>query len=146
MAASSGGWGRRWGFRLQHDPRKAGGVSEPVVWSRSAESLAPRVYEDSITVRVINHPDLSGLIVDRFEVVEPIGVEAAAHHLLGSEQLVPVQTRLLDWFGNRDGVFNAGDVLRWLDHCATGNAASGCAARPMAPRAGGPQIPPGRRP
>lgn len=126
--------------------RRAGGVSEPIVWSRSAESLAPGIYEDSITVRVVNHPDVKGLIVDRFEVVEPIGVDAAAHHLLGSGQLVPAQTRLLDWFGNGDGVFNAGDVLRWLDHCASGIAASGCAARPAPPLVGGPRIPPGRQP
>ncbi len=107
--------------------RATGGYGEQVVWTRLAESLDPGVYEDTITIRVQGRPALSGVIVDRFEVVEEIGVEEAVHHLLGLELLAPVQIGFLDWFGNGDGDFNAGDVLRWFDHCAAGGEGSGCA-------------------
>ena len=93
----------------------------------SASVLDPGVYEDTITIRVQGRPALSGVIVDRFEVVEEIGVEEAVHHLLGLELLAPVQIGFLDWFGNGDGDFNAGDVLRRFDHCAAGGEGSGCA-------------------
>ncbi len=107
-----------------------GGREDPVVWTRSSESLDPGVYVDTITIRVDGHPDLAGLIVDRFEVVAPMSVEDAAHHLLGQERLAPAQESFLDWFGNRDETFNAGDVLRWLDHCGVEGEGSGCERPP----------------
>ena len=116
--ASGGGW-------LEME-RTAGGYGEAVVWRRNTRGLAMGVYEDTITVRVDGHPDLVGVIVDRFEIVAPISVDDAAHQLLGEDRLVSGQVLLLDWFGNRDGTFNAGDVLRWLDHCAAGGTGSGC--------------------
>ena len=76
------------------------------------------------------HPEVKGLIVDRVEVVEAIRVEDAVFHLLGVDRLAAGQVRFLDWFGNRDGTLNAGDVLRWLDHCGAGEADSGCASGP----------------
>ena len=110
--------------------RGAGGRGDPVVWTRSSESLDPGVYEDTIAIRVEGHPDLAGLIVDRLEVVAPMTVEEAAHHLLGLELLTPAQESFLDWFGNRDEVLNAGDVLRWLDHCGPEGEGSGCERPP----------------
>ena len=107
-----------------------GGREDPVVWTRSSESLDPGVYEDTITIRVDGRPDLMGLIVDRFEVVPPLSVEEAAHHLLGLELLTPGQESFLDWFGNHDEVLNAGDVLRWLDHCGAAGEGSGCEKPP----------------
>lgn len=114
-----------------------GGRQEPIVWTRSSESLDIGVYEDTITIRVEGHPDVVGLIVDRFEVVAPMSVEAAAQHLLGLERLVPAQESFLDWFGNGDEVLNAGDVLRWLDHCGVEGEGSGCEETP----AGAPPAP-----
>ncbi len=108
--------------------RTEGGYDEAVVWRRDTEGLDPGVYADTITVRVEGHPELMGVIVDRFEIVEAIAVDDAAYHLLGEDRLVPGQLLLLDWFGNRDGTFNAGDVLKWLDHCAAGGSGSGCAS------------------
>lgn len=66
------------------------------------------------------------MIVDRLEVVEAIEVEDAVYHLLGEDRLGAGQAGLLDWFGNRDGTLNTGDVLRWLDHCGAGEPGSGC--------------------
>jgi len=109
--------------------REEGGYHENIVWRRETDGLGVGLHEDTITVRVKGHPNLVGVIVDRLEVVEPIGVEDAAHHLLGLDRLGEGQVRLLDWFGNRDGTFNAGDVLRWLDHCASGGSGSGCQRR-----------------
>ena len=108
--------------------REDGGYDEAVVWRRETAGLGPGVYEDTITIQVRGHPDLTGVIVDRVEIVAPIAVEDAAYHLLGEERLVPAQVLMLDWFGNRDGAFNAGDVLKWLDHCAAGGSGSGCAS------------------
>ena len=106
--------------------RRQGGFREQVVWRRDARDLAVGTHEDTITIRVKDHPDLVGLIVDRVRVVETIGVEDAALHLLGEERLDSGQVDLLDWFGNRDGTLNSGDVLRWIDHCAAGGAGTGC--------------------
>lgn len=106
--------------------RTGGGYGEAVVWRRNTGGLAVGVYEGTITVRVDGHPELVGVIVDRFEIVPPIAVDDAAHHFLGEDRLAPGQVLLLDWFGNRDGAFNAGDVLKWLDHCAAGGSGSGC--------------------
>ena len=106
--------------------RAAGAHGEAVVWTRASAALEAGVHEDTITVRVQGRPEISGLIADRFEVVEGMTVRDAAHHVLGLDRLEAGQVRFLDWFGNRDGTFNAGDVLRWLDYCASGG--SGCPA------------------
>ena len=106
--------------------RGAGAYGEAVVWTRDAEALAAGVHRDTIAVRVEGRPELAGMIVDRFEVVEGMTVEDAALQVLGLDTLEAGQTRFLDWFGNRDGTFNAGDVLRWLDHCRNAPAGSGC--------------------
>ena len=119
--------------------RASGGRADSITWSRSAVGLEAGLYEDTVVVGVEGRPELRGLIVDRFDVAGPVAVEAAAHHLLGAERLAAGQTGFLDWFGNRDGEFNAGDVLRWLDHCAAVEAAGGCAIVPAPTQ-------PGRRP
>ena len=108
--------------------RSEGGFDDPVAWTRDAEDLDAGVYNATITVRVRGHPDLVGTIVDRFEVVDPISAKDAALHLLGESRLSAGQVELLDWFGNRDGSFNAGDVLRWIDHCRRRGAGAGCGA------------------
>ena len=98
------------------------------MWTRNSAALTSGVREDTITIRVQGRPELSAVIVDRFEVVEGMTLEDAALQVLGLDRLEAGQTRFLDWFGNRDGTFNLGDVLRWLDHCAAGPAGSGCPA------------------
>ena len=104
--------------------REEGGYHEDIVWKRETDGLEAGVYEDTITIRVKDHPGLVGVIVDRLQVVEAIEMEDAVYHLLGEDRLGAGQIDLLDWFGNRDGTMNSGDVLRWLDHCADGG--SGC--------------------
>ncbi len=114
--------------------RGTGAYEEAVVWTRRAAALDAGVREDTIVVRVQGRPELAGVIVDRFEVVNGMTVEDAALQVLGLDRLEAGQTGFLDWFGNRDGTLNAGDVLRWLDHCAAGRPGSGC--RPGASSAG----------
>lgn len=123
----------------------AGQGTDPIAWSRSAAALAVGVHEDTIAIGVANQPDLRGLIVDRFDVQQAVAVETAAHHLLGIDGLVSGQMRFLDWLGNRDGEFNAGDVLRWLDHCADPAGGGGCASMPVT-TADEPDTREGRRP
>ena len=123
----------------------SGGRTDRIAWTRSAGALEAGVYEDTITVTVRDQPHLRGVIVDRFDVQEPIGVEEAALQLLGLERLVDGQIDFLEWFGNQDGEFNIGDVLRWLDHCATSEAGGEC-ARASAPTPEPTDIPRGGRP
>ena len=130
FGAASAVWTASSGSEWLMIDKTAGGREAPIVWSRSSESLDPGTFEDTIMIRVPGRSYLLGMIVDRFEVVAPMTVEGAAQHLLGDEQLQPEQERFLDWFGNRDGTFNAGDVLRWLDHCAAGGEESGCGTPP----------------
>lgn len=126
--------------------RAAGSHEETIVWTRSARSLSPGEYVDTLTIRIEGRPHLSALIVDRFVVVENLGAEDAALHLLGAGRLSISQERFLDWFGNRDGSFNAGDVLRWLDHCVEGSPGSGCAAAALRAGARSAGVRVGRRP
>lgn len=128
FGADSAVWNARTSASWMDLRASAGGRTEPVVWGRSARTLVAGVHEDTITVGVAGRPELRGLIVDRFDVQEAVGVEEAALHLLGVEGLVPRQTAFLDWLGNRDGAFNAGDVLRWLDHCTVAGNGAGCVA------------------
>lgn len=110
--------------------RETGGLHDPIVFSRSAAAQAVGVYQDTVTVGVVGRPDLAGIIVDGFEVVRPMSARDAAvlllEHLGTDGTYRSGQSLLLDWFGNGDGEFDAGDVLRWLDHCAAGGADSGC--------------------
>ncbi len=130
FGADSAMWTATTDAPWQRLERASGGRADSIAWSRSAVGLQPGVYEATVVVGVEGRPELRGLIVDRFHVADPVAVEAAAHHLLGVERLAAGQTDFLDWFGNRDGEFNAGDVLRWLDHCSANETAGGCAAVP----------------
>lgn len=144
FGADSATWTAASGSEWLTVERGSGGRADPIVWTRTSESLDPGVYTDTITIRVDGHPDLVGLVVDSLAVVPPMTVEDVAHHLLGLEVLAPAQEDFLDWFGNGDGVFNAGDVLRWLDHCsATGD--SGCEKPPGEPASGQEPVSPARR-
>jgi len=97
--------------------RASGGADEHVVWSRSSRLLAPGVYEDTITIAVEGNQDVTGSIVDRFEVAGRMSVEDVALDYLGVARLTPAQVRFLIWFGNENTLFDIGDVLRWFDHC-----------------------------
>lgn len=131
FGADSAVWTASSGTEWLMIERTAGGREDPVVWSRSSESLDPGTYADTIMLGVPGRSYLVGRIVDSLEVVAAFTVEEAAHHLLGGERLEPGQESFLDWFGNRDETFNAGDVLRWLDHCLEGEG-SGCGTPPGA--------------
>lgn len=105
--------------------REEGGYLDNIVWRRETGDLAVGFHEDTITIRVRGRPHLVGLIVDRVLVVEAIDVRDAVYHLLGVDRLSDRQLDMLRWFGNRDGILDAGDVLRWLDYCAGGGAGCG---------------------
>ena len=106
--------------------RSEGGFRDHIVWRRNAEELEAGVYEGEITIKVRGYPELVGTITDSLEVVEETAVEDAARHLMGESRLGSGQLEFLDWFGNGDGSFNLGDVLRWIDHCGGGGDDIGC--------------------
>ena len=127
FGADSAVWTARTGAPWLELTRTSGGRSDPITWTRSAAAVGPGIHVDTITVVVEGNSEIVGLIVDRFHVQEPIGVEAAARHLLGQESLASGQVGFLDWLGNQDGVLNAGDLLKWLHHCADSDQLGGCA-------------------
>lgn len=59
-----------------------------------------------------------------------LSFDSVVAHLMGTAQpLTPDDIRFLDLLGNRNGRFDLGDFVAWLD--ATGFAARGAAARPV---------------
>lgn len=126
FGADSAVWTARTGAPWLTLTRTSGGRSDPITWTRSAAAVGPGIHVDTITVVVEGNSEIMGLIVDRFRVQEPIGVETAALHLLGQESLASGQVEFLDWLGNQDGVLNAGDILKWLHHCVDSGDSDGC--------------------
>ena len=106
---------------------ESGTAPDAIEWVRSALDLEAGVHADTIAVAAPGHPGVAGRIVDRFTVASRIDVETAALQLLGTEGLSPEQAAFLDWLGNGSGEVDAGDVLRWLHHCAPGGERGGCA-------------------
>ena len=54
--------------------------------------------------------------------------EAAAAALLGEGNLSPVQLDALDHLGNRNGSYDLGDLLSWVEHCRRGEVNCGTTA------------------
>ncbi len=82
-------------------------------WTRDAGVLTPGIYVDTITV--VAGPATSQFL-DTLEVTRAVlTVDDAVQELLEGGVLADVHKRYLDSLGNRDGVFNLGDVLAHLD-------------------------------
>jgi hypothetical protein len=82
-------------------------------WTKSAMNLRDAVYIDTITITAPSAPTL--LLVDTLVVVAPAVTRACVtDHLLGAPCLDATQLRWLDLAGNRDGVYNLGDLLAYL--------------------------------
>ena len=102
--------------------RASGGRDDPVVWTRSAAALEAGTYDGSIDVRVQGDPDLHGTIVERFDVRPAASLDEALAQLFGESVLDAARVEFLDWFGNHNGIYDVGDVFKWLHHGGGGGS------------------------
>ena len=96
---------------------QSGQLNRHVVWDRLAVQYAPGTYVDSIIVTLQRDPSIKAVFVDTLEVVavqlpEPI---AAVDELFQAGQLTDDQRALFDRDGNRNGAYDLGDFLAWVD-------------------------------
>ena len=72
--------------------------------------------------------DIAGDIVDEASdliLVEGVSPEAAAAALFGETGLSEAQLAAFDRLGNRNGAYDLGDVLSWIERCGRGEASCG---------------------
>lgn len=107
QARSRAGW-----LRLAAE---AGVGSGMLRWTRSPAGLAAGTYVDSIVVSPFAAAGGLQLVDTLYVLAAAPGAEAAIDELLGAARLLAGERRLLDQQGNRDGVYNLGDLLALLD-------------------------------
>jgi hypothetical protein len=95
----------------------AGRGGGPLSWNRDPAGLAPGTYVDTLQVSVPGAGGSPFSIVDSTFVFEPgFTVACAAGGLLSPGGcLGAVERNYLDLSGNRDGTYNLGDLLGYLD-------------------------------
>ena len=96
---------------------QSGQLNRHVVWDRLAVQYAPGTYVDSVIVTLQSDPAVKAVFTDTLEVVavqlpEPI---TAVEELFRAGQLSDDQRTLFDREGNRNGVYDLGDFLAWVD-------------------------------
>jgi hypothetical protein len=94
-----------------------GNGSGPLAWNRDASGLNPGVYVDTLWVIAAGASGSPASIIDSLGVYEPqIAVLCATSVLLsGGGCLGSVGADFLDQTGNRDGSYDLGDLLAYLD-------------------------------
>jgi subtilisin len=94
-----------------------GRLGDYVYWERRSASSSAGLYVDSVRVQLVGSPGLEAVFVDTLEVVsvELPAVGLAVDELVRGGQLNNDQRMLLDSDGNRNGYFDLGDFLAWVD-------------------------------
>jgi M6 family metalloprotease-like protein len=94
----------------------AGTGSGTLRWSRNPGGLSAGIHVDTITVTAIGSPGSPARIIDSLAIYErPISVACAIDEILGSACLPDLESTYLDRNGNKDGHYNLGDLLSYLD-------------------------------
>ena len=84
-----------------------------ISWTKSAENLRDGIFVDTITVLGADAAPVR--LVDTLVVIAPVVVRSCVvNHMLGAPCLDAAQMKWLDLAGNRDGVYNLGDLLAYL--------------------------------
>ncbi|MCA9764183.1 MAG: hypothetical protein KC544_13765, partial [Gemmatimonadetes bacterium] len=88
-----------------------------VRWVRSIAALGPGVHAGSVVIELVGEPGASITYADTLEVQEvPVPTPAlAADALFGTGTLSSQQRAVFDAAGNRNGSFDLGDFLAWVD-------------------------------
>ena len=94
-----------------------GRLGDYVYWERRSAGPGPGITVDSVRVQLVGSPGLEAVFVDSLEVVtvELPAVGLAVDELVRGGQLNTDQRQLLDAEGNRNGYFDLGDFLAWVD-------------------------------
>ncbi|MFN2316641.1 MAG: hypothetical protein ABR602_08145, partial [Gemmatimonadales bacterium] len=106
--------------------RQSGTGEEQVFWSRDAETLPAGLHVARITLRVqVAGAEYSLPFADTVVAgVEDPGVTRAAEELFDPTNLNEHQRRLLDQLGNRNGLYDVGDFLAWVERTGTAPSAA----------------------
>jgi spore coat protein U-like protein len=94
-----------------------GQLNQHVVWERRSAGTSPGFYIDTVQVRMAGALDLEAIFVDTLEVVDVVLPDAgvAVDELVRGGLMSEDQRLLLDRDGNRNGLFDLGDFLAWVD-------------------------------
>ncbi|MDX2260965.1 MAG: S8 family peptidase [Gemmatimonadales bacterium] len=97
-----------------------GQINQYVRWERRPVGTGPAVYIDTIRVQLTRALDLEAIFVDTLEVVAvqlpEVGI--AVEELVRGGRLSEDQRLLFDRDGNRNGIFDLGDFLAWVDRAS----------------------------
>jgi minor extracellular protease Epr len=109
MASSSASW-----ISLDAQSGAAPGV---MTWTRNLSALANGMHVDSIVIYVASNPSVRTVVRDTIELVEVSTPtpERAAEELFATGRLDGAQRDALDQSGNRNGRYDLGDFLAWVD-------------------------------
>lgn len=123
--------------------RLAGDGRSPVAWRREAGALPVGLHVGRITILVAAGNEQFELVFADTVMagVEDPTVDLAGLELFEPNRLTAHQRTLLDQLGNRNGGYDAGDFLAWVDR--VGTAPSSAVMRRVLAL---PQVPPGTRP
>ncbi|NIR00974.1 MAG: hypothetical protein GTN78_12365 [Gemmatimonadales bacterium] len=105
--------------RIAAAPAAATSTWQPIGPERIPSSIRSTGRLVAIAIHPTGAVGSPAVILDTLVVAAPITLADAASHLLIGSVLDALQVAVLDSRGNADGVFNLGDVLAWLDHCAS---------------------------
>ena len=84
-----------------------------ITWTRSAANLPDGIYVDTITIAA---GAARTTVVDTLVVTAPAVTRACVvDHLFGKACLDATQSRWLDLIGNKDGVYNLGDLVAYFE-------------------------------
>jgi hypothetical protein len=92
-------------------------TTDPIQWERQLDLLPLGRHIDSVVVTLSSNPSLRGAYVDTVDVVqvaEPTPTVAVEDLVRGGKLNVD-QRDLFDAIGNRNGRFDLGDFLAWVD-------------------------------
>jgi subtilisin len=94
-----------------------GQLNQHVVWERRSAGTTPGYYIDTVRVQLASALELEAIFVDTLHVVavELPDVGVAVDELVRGGRLNEDQRTLLDRDGNRNGYFDLGDFLAWVD-------------------------------
>ena len=96
---------------------QSGELNRSMVWERLSTTLPPGLHIDSIDIRLQRDPSVRSVFVDTLEVVAVPAPEAAiaVDELFRAGSLSDDQRTVMDRDGNRNGSYDLGDLLAWID-------------------------------
>jgi hypothetical protein len=92
-------------------------TTDPIQWERQLDLLPLGRHIDSVVVTLSSNPSLRGAYVDTVDVVQVVEPTptVAVEDLVRGGKLNVDQRDLFDAIGNRNGRFDLGDFLAWVD-------------------------------